>query len=215
MKDAVFALKRHSSPGPDGFTGAFFTSFWEIIGSSVIAAIQNFFSSRKILKSLNTFFLALIPKSGAPKSFNDYRPISLLNFSFKIITQIMASRLAPLLPSLVSPNQAAFIRGRSIHDHIALAHELVQRLKLKLAGGSLCLKLDISKAFDKLKWSFLLKTLAKMGFSSEWIELVQQCVCTSRGSVLINREPCGFFSPECGAKGTLFPPIYSSLQKKF
>jgi hypothetical protein len=71
-------------------------------------------------KSLQTFFLALIPKSGAPKCFNDYRrPISLLNFFFKIITKIMAFRLAPLLPSLVSQNQVAFIRERSIHDHIA------------------------------------------------------------------------------------------------
>lgn len=67
--------------------------------------------------------------------------------------------------------------------------------------GSACVKVDVSQTLNNLKWSFLLKTLAKMGFSSEWIELVQQCVCTSRGSVLINREPCNFFSPECGAIG--------------
>lgn len=76
----------------------------------------------------------------------------------------MASRLARILPTIIFPNQAAFVKVRSIHHHIALAHELFQKLNTKISSGALCLQLDISKAFDELSWVFLLKTLAFFGF---------------------------------------------------
>lgn len=150
IKHAVFSRGNLSAPGSDGFSGCVFTFCWDIVGNSVIAAIQNFFSSSKVLKASSTFLIALIPKSPNTSTFNDFRPISLLNFSYKIITKIMANRLSPILPHIISGHQAAFIKDRSIHDHIAMAHELIQKLNHKMAGGSLCLKLDISKAFDNL-----------------------------------------------------------------
>lgn len=150
IERAVFSLGRHSFPGVDGIFGVFFTSCWPIIGPLVVAAIQNFFSSGKLLKACSSFLIALIPKKPNPASFQDYRSISLLNFIYKIITKVMVSHLAPILPHLISWHQAAFIKERLIYDHIALAHELTQRLKLKMSGGSVCMKLDISKDFDML-----------------------------------------------------------------
>ena len=60
------------------------------------------------------------------------------------------------------------------------------------------MKLDISKAFDKLSWNFLFKALNFFNFSSKWINLIRELVCSSRGFVLVNKSPCGFFSAACG-----------------
>ena len=131
IKEDVFGLKGLSSPGPDGFSGAFFTNCWHIVGNDVILAVSHFFSSGRLLRATNAFFLTLLPKTQSPATFSDFRPISLLNFTYKIISKIMATRLSRLLPLLISNHQSAFVKGRSIHHHVALAHDLFQKLKSK------------------------------------------------------------------------------------
>lgn len=150
VKKTVFSLGNLSARGPDGFSGCFYSSCGDIVSHDVVTAVQNFFTFGKLLKASTNFLLALIPKSPTPSCFQDFRPISLLNFSFKIITKIMASRLSPIISYIISLHQATFITNRSIHKHIALAHELTQKLKQKFSGGSFFMKIDISKAFDML-----------------------------------------------------------------
>ncbi|XXG86485.1 hypothetical protein AAC387_Pa11g1373 [Persea americana] len=195
----MFNLNKSNSSGPDGFSGSFFYSCWDIVGMLVIAAVKNFFMSKKLLKASNSF-ISLIPKVAAPSSFGDYRPISLLNFSYKVISKILASRMAAILPNLILPHQVAFIKGRKIQDHIALAHELTQSLQKGAKSKGICLKLDISKAFDKLSWGFLFKALDFFGFSKAWSSLIHECVCSFKGSVLINREPTGYFAVGSGLR---------------
>lgn len=195
VRVTVFSLKKDSSLGPDGFSSHFFIASWQILGPSVAKAMQQFFISGKLYRASNAYFLTLIPKNQSPSSFADYRSISLLNFSYKVIAKILASRLAKILHHLVSPNQAALVQRRSIHQHIALAHELFQKLNSNLRGGSLCLQLDISKAFDKLSWPFLFKSLYFFGFSATWINLIRECVCSAIGlfsstvSLLVSSTP--------------------------
>lgn len=106
----------------------------------------------------------------------------------------MASKLPSILLGIISPNQVAFVKGRSIHEHIALGHEMIRRRNVKMEGGSFGLKLDISKAFDQLNRKFLFISLQNMGFSNIWIDWIKECVFTPKESVLINKYPCGFFS---------------------
>lgn len=211
----VFMQMRSGWQYPDGFLGSFFIATWPITGASVVKAVQHFFTFGKLYKASNTYLLTLIPKIPPPISFDDFRPISLLNFSNKILSKFLASRLSKILPSIISPNQAAFVKGRSIHQHIALAHEVFQKLYTKRSGGSLCMQLDISKAFDKLSWAFLLKSLPFFGFSEKWITLIKECISSAKGLVLINRSPCGFSNPTVVlGKGILYPHVYSLLQRK-
>lgn len=151
IREAVFQLKKNSSPCPDGFPGAYFTNCWHIVGSDVNKAVAHFFTSGRLLRKTNEYFLSLIPKSQSLASFSDFRPISLLNFPYKIISKILATRLSNTLPLFISNPQSAFVKGRSIHHNVALAHELFQLLNSNISGVSVCLKLDISKAFDKLQ----------------------------------------------------------------
>ena len=104
IRSAVFAPKKDSSPSPDGFLGYFFTASWQIIGPSVVKAILHFPISGNFYKALNAYFITLIPKSQSPSSFLDYMHISLLNFSYKIIAKILASRLGKIIHHPISPN---------------------------------------------------------------------------------------------------------------
>lgn len=81
---------------------------------------------------------------------------------------------------------------KGIHDNIERAHELTdQYLHRKSKAGDLCLKLNISKAFDKMSWDFLFIVLHKFGFLDKWFNLLQDFFCIANGYVLINRSKCG------------------------
>jgi hypothetical protein len=130
----------------------------------------------------------LLPKTKDAASLSDYRPISLINGVVKIITKILANRLAPHMNSLVSHGQNAFIKKRCIHDNFIYAQRVIQLLHRK-KREALFIKLDISKAFDSICWSFMLDMLAALGFSIKWRDWIAALLGTTTSKVLINGEP--------------------------
>lgn len=102
IRDCVFALSKDSAYGPDGFNGSFYWRAWSIIQSDFCLAIQQFFSGCILPISWSSTNLVLIPKSDNPRSCVDYRPISLCNFSNKVISKVLAKRLAPYLDRIIS-----------------------------------------------------------------------------------------------------------------
>ncbi|XP_026416712.1 uncharacterized protein LOC113312175 [Papaver somniferum] len=131
IREAVFELNPDSAPGPDGFAGWSYREVWEIIGKDFINAIQFWWSRRFIPNGLNANFLLLLPKVKNVKRANQFRPIGLMNFSFKVITKIITKRLTEIIKKVVSPQQGAFIKGRNIQEKIALASELVNDMEYK------------------------------------------------------------------------------------
>lgn len=105
---------------------------WDVVGQDMVNMVQAFWHSKHLLKQNNHNFLSLIPKVPCPKIASDFRPISLCNTSYKIISKLMANRLKPLLNKIISPFQTAFLQGRVMTDNIVIAHELVDTLKKKL-----------------------------------------------------------------------------------
>jgi hypothetical protein len=136
---------------------------------------------------LNTAFITLLPKKVDPIQVKDYRPISLIHCFAKLVTKIMANRLAPLLPNLVSKNQSAFVKGRNIQDNFLLVQQLARCLHRKKEPHIL-LKLDILKAFDSVSWSFMLDVLQQLGFGRRWCNLLCLLLSTSSTQVLVNGE---------------------------
>ena len=105
-----------------------------------------------MLKEINRTFIILIPKSDNLESPNHYRPISLCNAYYKIITKILANRVKPLINKIVSPLQGAFALGRLINDNVPLTHEIMHLFKKKKDKSSyIVIKLDMEKTYDRLK----------------------------------------------------------------
>ena len=141
--------------------------------------------SKSILRALNSTFLTLIPKESRIEDPGKLRPIALCNFIYKIISTVIANRLKPLLPFIISPEQEGFVEGRQILDGIILVHETIHSLKTTKALGML-LKLDLSKAYDKLNWQFLAGILKAFSFVEEWTNWVMNMVSFAFFSILIN-----------------------------
>uniref|UniRef100_A0A453IMH0 Reverse transcriptase domain-containing protein n=1 Tax=Aegilops tauschii subsp. strangulata TaxID=200361 RepID=A0A453IMH0_AEGTS len=189
IKDAVFSLTSVKAPGPDGFIGAFFKSCWEIIRQDIVAAILQFASLRGDCSSLvNSANIILLPKKADARVVGDYRPISLIHSLSKIFSKLLANRLAPILPTLVSNCQSAFTQKRSIHDNFMHVQNLIKDLHRRNIPG-LFLKLDISKAFDSVNWVFLLEVLQRLGFGQRWRDWICLSLSTSSSRVLLNGNP--------------------------
>ena len=118
----------------------------------------------------------------------------------KIISKILASRLAPILPKIISLNQSGFIKGRMITDNILLAQEMVEQIKTKRRGGNTILKLDMTKAYDRISWVFLISVMRKFGFGEVWLDMVWRLISNCHFSVIINGKSHGFFKSSRGLR---------------
>ena len=106
---AVKELGALKAPGKDGFPGLFFQRYWHIVGDSVIMVVKQFFETGIMPPTLNKTLVVLIPKIPDPETLNQFRPISLCNFVYKIISKILSNRLKPFMSNIFSPQQSAFV----------------------------------------------------------------------------------------------------------
>ena len=144
----------------------------------------------------------LIPKVKNPEKISNFRPISLCNVIYKIISKVLANRLKQVLPNIISPTQSAFIPGCLITDNVLLAYETLHTMHYRKKGkeGYMALKLDVSKAYGKVEWPFLQGVMQRLGFPETWIERVMSCVTTTSFSVLVNGRPFGNVLPSRGIR---------------
>ena len=123
------------------------------MGGDITNVVLVALNSGIILDSINTTFISLIPKIQNPKKVSDFRPISLCNVFYKLISKVLVNRLKLVFPYVVSDSQSAFLSGRLIIDNVLVAFETLHYLKGKTQGklGFMALKLDMSKAYDRVE----------------------------------------------------------------
>jgi ribonuclease HI len=141
----------------------------------------------------------LIPKENNSLSFNDYRPISLCNLIYKVISKVISNRIKPFLERCISAEQLGFLKGRRIQDAIGAAHECIHSIKQKNLKA-LVMKLDLKKAFDSIDWEFLRLILHTVGFGDKFINWILSCVTSANFAVMINGEATSFFKSERGLR---------------
>ena len=149
VEEAVNQMALGKALGPDGFTSNFFHYFWDMIKEEVVGIVEELRNKKGVLRAFNATFLSLIHKESGADHPDKFRPISLCNVIYKIISKVITNCLKPLLPSLIYPEQSGFVEGRQILDGVILVQEVLHSLQSSRHPGIL-IKLDTSKAYDKL-----------------------------------------------------------------
>lgn len=166
--EVVEALKHMhptKAPGSDGTPALFYKKFWHIVGDNVTDLVLQILNGKKDPKEINHTLIVFIPKIKKPTHTSHFRPISLCNVLFKLVTKVIANRLKLVLPDIVLENQSAFVPHRLITDNALVAFECFHHMKTNRSKtGTMALKLDISKAYDRIDWHFLERTLTNFGF---------------------------------------------------
>jgi hypothetical protein len=202
IHEALTQMHPDKAPGPDGFNPAFYQHFWNICGDDIYEAVKEWMERGYFPSSLNDTNICLLPKCENPTSMKEMRPISLCNVLYKMVSKLLANRMKLCLAKCVAEEQSAFVEGRSITDNALIAIEVIHALKRKVRGsrGELALKIDISKAYDKVDWGFLKGMLERLGFSEKWIHWMMLCVSSVNYSVLVNFERVGPIVPGRGLR---------------
>ena len=129
----------------------------------------------------------------SPQKVTEFRPISLCNVVYRLISKILANRLKRVLDAVIDELQSAFVPGRLITDKVLVAFETMHSIDPSKKGKTalMAIKLDMSKTYDKVEWVYLETMMRKMGFHERWSSLIMMCVTTVSYSMLINGEPKG------------------------
>ena len=159
-----------------------------------------------LLFSLNFGVITLIPKVQEANVIQQYRPICLLNTSFKIFTKVATNRLNSMADHVISLTQTMFMRGRNILEGVVILHETVHELHRKKQSG-VVLKIDFEKAYDKVKWPFLFQALRIKGFSPKWINWVKTFISGGSVAINVNDDVGHFFQTRKG----LYPHCFLTL----
>jgi hypothetical protein len=176
-----------------------------------MALVKGFEKEEVNIARLNFAMIILIPKEEKAKSLKKFRPISLINCSFKIFSKALNNRLEGLCDRILAPNQTAFVGGRYILESVVPAHEILHDAARKGQKG-IILKLDYEKAYDIVDWTFLEEMMISRGFGSRWRSWVMNLVRGGSISIRMNDENNSYFKTGKELRqGDLLSPILFNL----
>ena len=172
LTNALQKMKKGKSPGSNGYTACFFKFFWKELGPFLYRAFLFSASQGKTLLTHREGIITMIPKAGKPPdSVKGWRPITLLNIDFKIISSALSARLQSVVDKLIDPCQTAYIKGRYIGENTRLVYDVIEHL-LARQKTSLIMSADFEAAFDSISWEFVRKALNHYGFGPYFKDMI-------------------------------------------
>lgn len=188
VDEALNQMTPLKAPRPDEYNAEFYQFYWHIVGNKVSLATLKFVNEGIFEKSINYNYIVLIPKIKNPLRASDFKPISLCNVVYKLISKVFVNRFKKILFAIVSNSQSAFILDRLITDNVIRTYEAFHSMKARQKShqGSIAIKLDIIKTYDGIKWVYLENIMRRIGFDELWIAKIMMCASTVTYSVMSN-----------------------------
>lgn len=185
IKGTIKALKDDKAPKPDGLSIEFYKANLSWISKDLFDLYNEAISVGSLSPEINKGIIKLLPKEGDKTLVKNWRPISLLNVSYKILAKILALRLAHILPKFVNSSQTGFIKGRYILENLITAWEAMDWGKCSHQNSALLL-LDFEKAYDRVEWKFIIMMLQSFGFPPYFCKAVQTLLTDACAQIEIN-----------------------------
>ncbi|KAM3360270.1 hypothetical protein P3S68_019982 [Capsicum galapagoense] len=173
---------------------------WDIVKEDIYTMVVTFFCGNELPRYITHTNVVLITKKEAVSKFNDLRPISLSSFVHKIISKVIHGRIITVLPLIILRNQTGFIKDRSITKNILLAQEIVRDINRRNRLHNVAVQLDMSKAYVRVSWIFVIKVMIRFGFSKTMINMIWRLISNNWYTMLVNGQTFGFFKSTRGLK---------------
>jgi exonuclease III len=197
---ALKELKNGKSPGTDGFTADFYKFFWSKIKNLVLDSLQVAFIKGELSTEQKRGVINLIPKKDKDvRHLKNWRPISLLNTDYKILTKTLATRLKKVLPDVINEDQVAYLKERFIGQNIRTIIDIMEFTKATNSQG-IAAFLDFEKAFDTVNWNVIQKTLKIFGLGENFRKWAKAVYQNSEACVTNNGFSSPFFKLERGVR---------------
>ena len=195
-EEVLSAIKKmaiNKSPGQDGITIEFYKSYWNLIGNDLCDVFRYGLKHGEIAYSQYLAIISLLYKKGPRENIRNWRPISLLNVDYKILSKVFAERLKKVLPYIIHSDQKGCISGRNIGENVRLIEDLLYEIENMNLESVIFLK-DDEKAFDRVEWNWLFSTLRHFGFGDNFINWLKIMYKNSKSSILTNGYQSEFFN---------------------
>ncbi len=209
---AVAALAGGKTPGLDGFSMDFYKTFFFKLADPLLSMYMEAIHKKELPETLNQALITVLLKPGKdPNLCTSYRPISLLNSDYKILTKMIALRLERVLPSLIHMDQTGFIKNRSSFDNIRRLMNIIYSAK-QMDSPVIALSLDAEKAFDRVEWPYLIAILHKMNFGPKCIDMIRMLYGNPSATVRTNSDLSSQFNLSRGTRqGCPLSPLLFAL----
>ena len=173
-KSVIFEMEKNKSPGLDGIPIEFYQTFYDLLKDDLQLMIKSVEEFEILSQTQKAAAIVSTPKKGDIKELENWRPISLLNADYKIISKILANRIYKVLPDIINEDQTCSISGRRIQNNLSIIRDIIDYANE--TNEKYCIiSIDQKKAFDKVNWKFLRKILNRFQFGErfkKWIEIL-------------------------------------------
>ena len=186
-------MKKGKSPGNDGLTTEFYTQTWSFIKNDLLAVFNEMQTTNKLSLSMTQGIITLIYKNkGSREDIKNYRPITLLNTDYKLMTGMITSRILPILTSLIDTDQACTIPGRFMEDQLICLQDIYGHIA-ESGGKTMVIALDLESAFCKINHLYLYKLLERLNFGYKMRDMIRTICSNMYSAIIVNGAKTNYF----------------------
>jgi len=199
VKVVIRNMKNNKTPGTDGIPAEFYKIFWKQIGPFMVKSLNYSFKAGQLSITQKQGIIICIPKTENRNTLNNWRPITLLNVDYKVLSGVLSYRMREILKDIIGQQQKGFLRGRYIGESTRLVYDIMHFLERKHQKGLIML-IDFQKAFDSLEWNYIERILSTYGFGNDFLAWHKILYNQAQSCVINGGHFSTFFNIERGCR---------------